>query len=45
MIVQVIGFAGVSAFEGNTPCIFESDESAVESSGCARACAFMNNAG
>jgi hypothetical protein len=49
MIVQVIGFTVV--FDSSkgilpvTPCIFESDESAVESRGCARACGFMNNPG
>ncbi|MDD9945003.1 MAG: hypothetical protein OXU20_28430, partial [Myxococcales bacterium] len=37
MIVQVIGFAGLSVTEGNTLCIFDRGESAAESSSCARA--------
>jgi len=45
MIVQDVGFTGVSVFEGNTPRVFESSESAVESRACARACGFMNNPG
>ena len=45
MIVQEVGFTGLSAFEGNTPCIFDNGESPVESTACARARGFMNNPG
>ena len=45
MIVQAIEFTGVSVREGNARCIFDRSESAVGSSGCARARELVRYAG
>ena len=45
MIVQVIGFAGLSVREGNTRRIFDRGESPAESSICARARDLVMDAG